>query len=45
MKTIIEPTKITKENFYKFGDVISSDKITPININAGYAKRFDLTAP
>jgi len=41
MKTIIEPIKITKNNFSEFGDVISQEKITPININAGYAKRFD----
>ena len=41
MKTTIEPIKITKKNFSEFGDVISQEKTTPIDINAGYAKRFD----
>ena len=41
METIIKPIKITKENFSDFGDVISSENIKPIDINAGYAKRFD----
>ena len=41
MEMIIKPNQITKENFATFGDVISSDNIKPININAGYAKRFD----
>jgi ureidoglycolate lyase len=41
MTTIVKPMKITKENFSDFGDVISSENIRPININAGYAKRFD----
>ena len=41
MTTIIKPTKITKENFSEFGDVISSKKINPIDINDGYAKRYD----
>jgi ureidoglycolate lyase len=41
MKTIIKPIKITKENFSDFGDLISSENIKPIDINAGYAKRFD----
>ena len=41
IETIIKPIKITKENFSDFGDVISAEKITPIDINAGYAKRFD----
>ena len=41
MKTVIKPTKITRENFATYGDLISSDSIKPININAGYAKRFD----
>ena len=41
MEMIIKPNHITKENFATFGDVISSDNIKPININAGYAKRFD----
>ena len=41
MVTIIKPVKITKENFSDFGDLISSENIKPIDINAGYAKRFD----
>ena len=41
MEAIINPIKITKENFSDFGDVISSENIKPIDINAGYAKRFD----
>ena len=41
MATTIKPVKITKENFSDFGDVISSENIKPIDINAGYAKRFD----
>ena len=41
METIIVPTKITKENFLEFGEVISVEKVTPININDGYAQRYD----
>ena len=41
MATTIKPIKITKENFSDFGDVISSENIKPININEGYAERFD----
>jgi len=41
METIIKPVKITKDNFSDFGDVISTENINPIDINAGYAKRFD----
>tara|TARA_Y100000996_G_scaffold335243_1_gene271714 strand:- start:507 stop:1004 length:498 start_codon:yes stop_codon:yes gene_type:complete len=41
MNIIIKPKKITKKNFKKFGDLISTKKIKPININNGYAKRFD----
>ena len=41
MEYIINPIKITKENFSNFGDVISADSIKPIDINSGYAKRFD----
>jgi ureidoglycolate lyase len=41
MEIIIKPIKITKNNFDPYGDVISSDNIKPIDINAGYAKRFD----
>ena len=41
MELIIKPIRITKENFAEFGDVISTDNVKPIDINAGYAKRFD----
>ena len=41
METIIKPIEITKKNFAAYGDLISTDNIKPININAGYAKRFD----
>jgi len=41
MKIIIKPKKITSKNFKKFGEVISTKKIKPININNGYAKKFD----
>ena len=41
MKTIIKPIKITRKNFATYGDLISSDDIKPMDINAGYAKRFD----
>ena len=41
MERLIKPIKITRENFNEFGDLISSEDINPIDINAGYAKRFD----
>ena len=41
MKIIIKPKKITRKNFKKFGDLISTKKVKSININNGYAKRFD----
>ena len=41
MKIIIKPKKITRKNFQKFGDLISVKKKKFININDGYAKRFD----
>ena len=41
METIITPTKITKENFSEFGEVISAEKVNPIDINDGFAKRYD----
>ena len=41
MKKIIKPTEITRENFFAYGDLISSNSIKPIDINAGYAKRFN----
>jgi len=41
METVIKPIKITRKIFTEFGDLISSEGIKPIDINAGYAKRFD----
>ena len=41
MEKIIKPIKITRKNFAAYGDLISSDDIKPIDINEGYAKRFD----
>ena len=41
MKLIVEPKPITKENFSKFGDVITTENNKPLEINNGYAKRFD----
>ena len=38
---IIKPIPITKENFAKYGDMISTKDIKPLEINNGYAKRFD----
>ena len=41
MTITITPKKITKENFTKFGELITTDDIKPISINDGFAKRFD----
>ena len=41
MTITITPKKITKENFAKFGELITTDDIKPVSINDGYAKRFD----
>ena len=41
MRITISPKPITKENFSKFGDMITTADIKPIEINEGYAKRFD----
>ena len=41
IEKIIIPKKITKQNFSSYGDIISTEDITPIDINAGYAKRYD----
>ena len=40
-KKIIKPIPITKENFSKFGEMITTENIKPLEINNGYAKRFD----
>ena len=37
MTITISPKKITKENFAKFGELISTSDINPISINNGYA--------
>ena len=41
MRITITPKLITKANFSKFGDMITTADIKPIEINEGYAKRFD----
>jgi len=41
IEKIFKPAKINKENFVKYGDIISTNNIEPIDINNGYAKRFD----
>ena len=41
MKITISPKPITKENFSKFGDMITTNDIKPLEINDGYAKRYD----
>ena len=41
MEKIIRPIKISRSNFIDFGDLISTYDINPMDINAGYAKRFD----
>ena len=41
MEKIVKPIKINRSNFVAYGDLISTDDINPIDINAGYAKRFD----
>ena len=38
---IIKPIPITKNNFSQFGDMISTKDIKPLEINNGYAKRYD----
>ena len=38
---IIKPIPMTKDNFSMFGDMISTENIKPIEINNGYANRFD----
>ena len=41
MEKIIKPVKISRSNFSSYGDLISPDDINQMNINEGYAKRFD----
>ena len=38
---VVKPKPITKQNFKKFGDMITTEDIKPIEINNGYAKRYD----
>ncbi len=37
----IKPKLITRANFKKFGDMITTADIKPLEINNGYAKRYD----
>jgi len=41
MEKIIKPIKINKSNFAIYGDLITTNDIKSMDINAGYAKRFD----
>ena len=41
MEKIIKPIKINRSNFATYGDLISTNDINPMDINSGYAKRFD----
>ena len=41
MEKIIKPIKINRSNFSTYGDLISTNDVNPMDINAGYAKRFD----
>ena len=41
MEKIFKPIKISRSSFSAYGDLISADDINPMDINAGYAKRFD----
>ena len=41
MEKNIKPIKVNRSNFAMYGDLISTSDINPMNINAGYAKRFD----
>ena len=38
---VVKPKLITKQNFKKFGDMISTEDIQPFEINNGFAKRYD----
>ena len=41
MEKVIKPIKISRSNFAEYGDLISTSNINPMDINEGYAKRFD----
>ena len=41
MEITIEPKPINKESFSKFGALVSTEDLKSVDINNGYAKRFD----
>ena len=41
MEKNIKPISVNRSNFAEFGDLISTSDINSIDINEGYAKRFD----
>ncbi len=41
MSKDVKPKLINKENFSKFGDLISTTGVNPLDINEGFAKRFN----
>jgi len=41
MEITIEPKPINKENFSKFGELVTTEGLKSIDINNGYAKRFE----
>ena len=41
MEKIIKPIKVNRSNFAMYGDLISTKDTNHMDINAGYAKRFD----
>ena len=41
MSIDVKPKQITKENFSKYGDLISTVNVKPTNINDGFAQRYD----
>jgi ureidoglycolate lyase len=41
MEKVINPILVNKSNFLKFGEVITTEHVKPIEINNGYAQRFD----
>jgi len=41
MEKIIKPININRSNFATYGDLLSTNDINPMDINSGYAKRFD----
>ena len=40
MEITIEPKPINKENFSKFGELVTAEGLKSVDINNGYAKRF-----